>query len=208
MVDLDNLAAYHEAAHAVIAHALGRNIHSIAIDPGGHGGGEFQSAPTPVWAEGDAAQARLLTAVTAGLEPSDEARRFWRTSLIERAAGRSAQWRLLGTSAGQFDHLCCYDDEQITSVARAITASSAEAREYVAAIRFEVDQLVDQHWRKITFVAEALLYTGRLDRLAIEAALNRAELGPGARRRFYWEHIEQGAKEFEARWGALSPIEV
>jgi hypothetical protein len=80
--------AFHEAGHAVVGRALGRPVAEVFI---ANGGGGCRSVPARPWAEGDAAQAKLLNAVVSGLRPSARARNTFFPDLVSLAAGGIAQ---------------------------------------------------------------------------------------------------------------------
>jgi hypothetical protein len=90
------------------ARALGRPVAEVFI--GANGGGGCRSAPARSWAEGDAAQAKLLNAVVGGLRPSARARNTFFPDLVSLAAGGIAQRR-----AG-VDHAGCSSSDDLHKI--------------------------------------------------------------------------------------------
>jgi ATP-dependent Zn protease len=99
--------SYHEAGHAVVRRALGRPVAEVFI---ANGGGGCRSVPARPWAEGDAAQAKLLNAVVSGLRPSARARNIFFNDLVSLAAGGIAQRR-----AG-VDHAGCSSSDDLHKI--------------------------------------------------------------------------------------------
>jgi hypothetical protein len=159
---LGMLAAIHESAHAVCSYIHHQPIHSVAIEGQNRLGGTFRRH----------APVRSINKIAAvgGIEPSLSDRDRWRQSLIALAAGRAAQ-RRFGARHEFYDGLCDGDFNKIETVARAVTATPAETRAYVAEIVEEAERFVEQHWSEIERVAKRLHAKGRLDETAISQAI-------------------------------------
>jgi hypothetical protein len=143
--------AFHEAGHAVVGRALGRPVAEVFISA--NGGGGCRAVPARPWAEGDAAQAKLLNAIVSGLHPSARAREIFYPNLVSLAAGGIAQRR-----AG-LDRRFGYDADdrhKIETVAAAVTESPADARQLIAEVERRAEQLVGLHWCAIAALAREL----------------------------------------------------
>src|SRR5260370_3022982 len=141
--------SYHEAGHAVVSRALGRPVVEVFV--GANGGGGCRAVPAHPWAEGDAAQAKLLNAVVSGLRPSARARNIFFPDLVSLAAGGIAQRRVGVDRCHDAD-----DRHKIETVAAAVTESPAAARELVAEVEREAERLLTLHWSAVTPLAREL----------------------------------------------------
>jgi hypothetical protein len=160
--------SYHEAGHAVVSRALGSPVAEVFI--GANGGGGCRSVPARPWAEGDAAQAKLLNAVVSGLRPSARAREIFYPDLVALAAGGIAQQRRAGSDRP--DYVCSSDDRhKIETVAAAVTDGPADARQLIAEVERRAEQLVALHWCAVTALARELARRRTLDGDAIDLIL-------------------------------------
>jgi hypothetical protein len=143
--------AFHESGHAVVSRALGRPVVEVFV--GVNGGGGCRAAPARSWAEGDAAQAKLLDAVVTGLRPSARAREIFYPDLVALAAGGAAQRRAGADHAG-----CSSSDDlhKINVVAKAVTENPADARQLIAEVERRAEQLVALHWCAVRALAREL----------------------------------------------------
>jgi hypothetical protein len=143
--------SYHEAGHAVAHRALGQPVAEVFI--GANGGGGCRSVPASAWAEGDAAQAKLLNAVVSGLRPSARARNTFFPDLVSLAAGGIAQRRASVDRRFGYD---ADDRHKIETVAAAVTESPSDARQLIAEVDRRAEQLVGMHWCAIAALAREL----------------------------------------------------
>jgi hypothetical protein len=141
--------SYHEAGHAVVSRALGSPVAEVFI--GANGSGGCRAVPARSWAEGDAAQARLLNAVVSGLRPSARARNIFFNDLVTLAAGGIAQRRVGVDRRHDAD-----DHHKIETVAAAITESPSAARELIAEVERKAGQLLGVHWCAVEALAREL----------------------------------------------------
>lgn len=63
------------------------------------------------------------------------------------------------------------------------------AKQREPALRRKAERIVDERWCEIQALAAELLLWRRLDAQQIAAAIARASLGPGARRRRAWDEV-------------------
>jgi hypothetical protein len=133
---------------------------------GANGGGGCRSVPARPWAEGDAAQAKLLNAVVSGLRPSAGARNIFFPDLASLAAGGIAQRRIGVDRCHDAD-----DRHQIETVAAAITDSPSAARELIAEVERKAEQLLGVHWCAVEALARELVRRRTLDGEAIDLIL-------------------------------------
>jgi hypothetical protein len=131
------------------ARALGRPVAEVFI--GANGGGGCRSVPARPWAEGDAAQAKLLNAVVNGLRPSARARNTFFPDLVSLAAGGISQRRVGVDRRHDAD-----DRHKIETVAAAVAESPSDARQLIAEVERRAEQLVGLHWCAIAALAREL----------------------------------------------------
>jgi phage tail protein X len=190
------------------ARALGRPVAEVFI--GANGGGGCRAVPARPWAEGDAAQARLLNAVVSGLRPSARARNTFFPDLVSLAAGGIAQRRASVDRRFGYD---ADDRHKIETVAAAVTESPSGARQLIAEVDRRAEQLVALHWCAVTALARELARRRTLDGDAIDWILRPfkvhgrttverdrvyEENGKSRHGRFYsagWLHPMQAARE-------------
>jgi hypothetical protein len=131
--------------------ALGSPVAEVFV---GANGGGCRAVPARPWAEGDAAQAKLLNAVVSGLRPSARARNIFFPDLVSLAAGGIAQQR-----RASVDRRFGYDADdrhKIETVAAAVTESPADAHQLIAEVEQRAEQLVGVHWCAIAALAREL----------------------------------------------------
>jgi hypothetical protein len=148
------------------ARALGRPVAEVFI--GANGGGGCRSVPARPWAEGDAAQAKLLNAVVSGLRPSARARNIFFPDLVSLAAGGIAQRRASVDRRFGYD---ADDRHKIETVAAAVTESPSDARQLIAEVERRAERLVALHWGAVTALARELARRRTLDGDAIDLIL-------------------------------------
>jgi hypothetical protein len=146
------------------ARALGRPVAEVFI--GANGGGGCRAVPARPWAEGDAAQAKLLNAVVSGLRPSARARSTFFNDLVALAAGGIAQRRVGVDRRHDAD-----DRHKIETVAAAITDCPSAARELIAEVERKAEQLLGVHWCAVEALARELVRHRTLDGDAIDFIL-------------------------------------
>jgi ATP-dependent Zn protease len=156
--------SYHEAGHAVVSRALGSPVAEVFI--GANGGGGCRSVPARPWAEGDAAQAKLLNAVVSGLRPSARARNTFFPDLVSLAAGGIAQRRVGVDRRHDAD-----DRHKIETVAAAVAESPSAARKLIAEVERKAEQLLGVHWCAVEALARELVRRRTLDGDAIDFIL-------------------------------------
>lgn len=146
-----------------MSRALGRPVAEVFI---ANSGGGCRSVPARPWAEGDAAQAKLLNAVVSGLRPSARARNIFFPDLVSLAAGGIAQRRVGVDRCHDAD-----DRHKIETVAAAITDSPSDARQLIAEVKRRAEHLVGLHWCAIAALARELGRCRTLDGNAIDLIL-------------------------------------
>ncbi len=145
--DLD--AAYHEAAHAVVARAVGLPVHRVTIRGGGAGHTEVHGIDV----DGilDRSDPALLAAVVAELQAT--------------LAGRAAD-RYRGIEPGDRQ-----DRDRAVALAVAVTTSETDRRALLAFMENWTDRLVRRLWPAIDTVAHELARRRTITGRRIEEAL-------------------------------------
>ncbi len=181
IIAFHEVIAFHEAAHAVVARALGRSVALVTIIPSkGRLGAMWPVAPdaAPKTVEEQIRDTVDLCARARALMPVGQPRAPGAVFLVEVAdqaivslAGPMAEQRLTGV----FDVAVARAD---LAEARAYAAASAILPEsegdYLRLFRAEARALVERNWPAITAVADALIYRQTLTGEDVESIIATA----------------------------------
>lgn len=167
--------AYHEAGHAVAAHALGLGTVAVSVEPKGDAIGWHQMPDANV-DHLNSAMRVLAHLEIPGLgdcrfETDDEAAAVLRQHLLLIQGGEVAQRRAVPTSYRH--HHVDSDHGHIIDLALLLTGGNPDAVEVLdAELRAEAERLLDKHWASVEAVAAALLEHGSLTGAQVAAIVN------------------------------------
>jgi hypothetical protein len=147
--DLD--AAYHEAAHAVVARLVGLRVHRVAIGRDGHGHTEVHGIDVDGLL--DRTDPALLGAVVAELQAT--------------LAGRVAD-RIRGIEPGDGP-----DRDRAVALTSAVTVTEAERRALLVFVEGFTERLVRRVWPAIEVLAQELARKRELPGKRLDDALRR-----------------------------------
>jgi hypothetical protein len=125
--------------------AMLRRIHESAHVIAGHIGGLHIKR---VCARRDAACAEWFV-------PASHGSKILVAYLIALAASRHAQQRF-GARHNSYDFWCSDDERKIEEMARRIARSDADAERLIGAVHVQAERLVNERWRDIEYIANAL----------------------------------------------------
>lgn len=148
--DLD--AAYHEAAHAVVARLVGLHVHRVAIGRHGHGHTEVEGIDLDGLL--DRTDPALLAAVVAELQAT--------------LAGRVAD-RLRGIEPGDGP-----DRDRAVALTSAVSTGEAERRGLLVFVEGFTERLVRRHWAAVDALARELAVQRELPGRRLDDVLRRA----------------------------------
>jgi hypothetical protein len=171
--------AFHEAGHAVTAAVLGLETEKVSIEPSADDAGchkladaEYERVSS---AERVFAQLEMPGFDGCRFEAKEEADQLLRRHMMVVQAGEEAQRRAVPASF-RHHHVRAGDHGRIIDLALRLTGGNSDAVEALDQdIRSETKRLLDEHWRAVEAVAEALLERRTLSGAEVQRLVTAAK---------------------------------
>jgi hypothetical protein len=172
------IAAWHEAGHAVVARVLGQPVDEMFITDGGGGG--IWHKPKSERRSGIETEdlRRPLEDAGADIEPSQRMVELFFPTLAVAAAGWIAQLRAAGDRPFEYHSKTCSSDRHhLNTVARAVTETPEAALALVIRAERKAIDVLEEHWPAVRVLARELIQHRRMYASHISNVLKPYGLG-------------------------------